>query len=122
MYQESMEHYDFLTAASLLRQKPHASARLAGNPEASILRGVVRLYPMPRGVLMAVEVNHLPPGNLFELRIEGEIPLPSLLADRGRALQVMAVGACTVEDLMGREVTLTLPGTERVLARGVICP
>lgn len=122
MYQESMEHYDILTAASLLRQKPHASARLTGSPEAPVLRGVVRLYPMPRGVLMAVEANHLPPGSLFELNIEGEIPLPSLLSVRGRTLQVMVVGACTVEDLMDREVTLSSPGTERVLARGVICP
>lgn len=122
MYQESMEHDDILTAASLLRQKPHASARLTGSPEASILRGVVRLYPMPRGVLMAVEVSHLPPGSLFELSIEGEIPLPSLLSVRGRILQVMVVGACTVEDLMGRKVSLAACESRRVLARGIIRP
>ena len=122
MYQESMERDDFLTVASLLRQKPHAAARLTGDPDVPILRGVVRLYPMPRGVLMAVEVNHLPPGNLFELSIEGEIPLPSLLSVRGRTLQVMVVGACTVEDLMGRKVSFSACGSRRVLARGTIRP
>ena len=95
---------------------------MTGDPDVPVLRGVVRLYPMPRGVLMAVEVNHLPLGNLFELNIEGEIPLPSLLSVRGRILQVMAVGACTVEDLMGREVSLSASGSRRVLARGSIRP
>ena len=71
---------------------------------------------------MAVEVNHLPLGNLFELNIEGEIPLPSLLSVRGRILQVMEVGACTVEDLMGRKVSLSACESRRVLARGTIRP
>ena len=122
MYQESVENHDFLTVASLLQQKPHASARLMGSPDAPILRGVVRLYPMPRGILLAVEADHLPQGSLFELTIEGEGSLPSLLSVRGRTLQVMVVGACTVEDMMGREVILSVPGAQKVLARGTICP
>lgn len=117
-----MENHDLLTVASLLRQKPHATARLTGGPDVPILRGMVRLYPMPRGILLAVEVDHLPKGSCFAWNIEGEDSLPHLVSVRGRALQVTLVGACTVEDLMGREVTLSQLGSQGVLARGTICP
>lgn len=122
MYQNPLENHDFLAVASLLRQKPHASARLTGGPGVPILRGMVRLYPMARGVLMAVEVDHLPQGTFFDLTLEGEVPLPPLLSHRGRALQVMVAGGCTVEDLMGRGVTLRGQGTSQLLAQGTICP
>lgn len=122
MYQDPMENHDFLAVANLLRQKPHASARFTGGPDVPILRGILRLYPMPRGVLLAAEINGLPRGELFGFRIEGEISVPPLVSVRGRALQMMVVGACTVEDLIGREVTLSSSAAERVLARGVICP
>ena len=119
MYQDPMEHHDFLAVASLLRQKPHASARLTGGPAVPVLRGVIRLYPMPRGVLLAAEVSGLPRGTLFDCRIEG-VSLPPLLSVRGRALQVMVAGACTVEDIMGRAVTIERDGA--LLGKGTICP
>ena len=117
-----MENHDFLTAAGLLRQKPHALARLVGGSDAPLLRGMVRLYPMPRGILLAVEADGLPQGTFFRLYIEGEIPLPSLVAVRGRTLQVMLVGSCTVEDMIGREVTISHGDPQQILARGTISP
>ena len=120
MYQDPMESCDLLTVASLLRQKPHAAARFTGSRRAPILQGIVRLYPMPRGILLAVEVDRLPEGARFDLIIEGGLPLPSMVSVRGRVLQVMVVGACTVEDLMGRRVTIEREG--EVLGKGTIQP
>ena len=120
MYQDPMENHDFLTVANLLRQKPHAFARLVGSRDLPVLRGMVRLYPMPRGILLAVEADHLPRGAIFDLYLEGEIPLPSLVSVRGQVLQVMLVGGCTVEDLMGRAVSIQREGV--VLGKGTICP
>jgi len=120
MYQDPMENHDFLAVASLLRQRPHAFARLTGSRDMPILRGIVRLYPMPRGILLAVEADRLPRGAKFDLHIEGEIPLPSLVSVRGQVLQVMLVGACTVEDLMGRTVSIEREGV--VLGKGTVCP
>jgi len=120
MYQNPMENHDFLAVASLLRQKPHALARLSGSPACPILRGVVRLYPMPRGVLLAAEAEHLPEGTLFDLILEGGDPLPALLAHRGKSLQVMVVGGCTVEDLMGRTLSIEKEGA--LLGKGTIQP
>lgn len=121
MYQNPLEPHDFLAVAGLLRQKPHASARLTGGPTVPVLRGMVRLYPMPRGVLLAVEVSGLPRGTFFDLSLE-EIPLPPLLSHRGRSLQVMVAGGCTVEDLMGRTVAIRPLGAEEVLGKGTIGP
>ncbi|MBR2490496.1 MAG: hypothetical protein IKB65_03325 [Ruminiclostridium sp.] len=120
MYQNPMENHDFLAVANLLRQKPHASARLSGTPVCPILRGVVRLYPMPRGVLLAAEVTGLPQEDFLDLELEGDIPLPPLLSHRGRSLQVMVAGGCTVEDMMGRIVTIERDGA--LLGKGTICP
>ena len=83
---------------------------------------MVRLYPLPRGVLAAAEVSGLPSGRLFDLTLEGEEMLPPLLAHRGRSLQVMVLGGCTVEDLMGRRVTLSLGGDSHILAQGMVEP
>ncbi len=120
MYQNPLENHDFLTVASLLRQKPHALARLSGSPACPILRGVVRLYPMPRGVLLAAEIIGLPEGSLFALNLEQGKPLPALLAHRGKSLQVMVAGGCTVEDLMGRTLSIEEEGT--ILGKGTIQP
>jgi len=120
MYQNPLENHDFLAVASLLRQKPHAVARLSGSPACPILRGVVRLYPMPRGVLLAAEVTGLPEGSLFALTLEKGKPLPDLLAHRGKSLQVMVAGGCTVEDLMGRTLSIEKEGT--ILGKGIIQP
>ena len=45
---------------SVLRQKPSLVARLAGAPEYADIRGLVRFYNTPAGVLVAAEVYHLP--------------------------------------------------------------
>ena len=118
MYQDPMENYDLLMVAGLLRQKPHASARLTGSQHAPI-QGIVRLYPMPRGILLAVEADRLPKG-MFQLNVEGGLHLPSLVSVRGRVLQVMVVGACTVEDLIGRRITIEREG--ETLGKGIIQP
>ena len=120
MYQNPLENHDFLAVASLLRQKPHAVARLSGSPACPILQGVIRLYPMPRGVLLAVEITGLPEGALFALTLERGKPLPALLAHRGKSLQVMVAGGCTVEDLMGRTLSIEKEGI--ILGKGTIQP
>lgn len=45
---------------SVLRSKPPQVARLAGAPEYADVRGLVRFYNTPVGVLVAAEVYHLP--------------------------------------------------------------
>ena len=118
MYQNLLEPHDFLAVASLLRQKPHGVARFTGGE----VQGILRLYPMPRGVLLAVEAAGLPQGTFFDLAVEGGLPLPPLLSYRGHTIQVMVAGCCTVEDLIGLKVTLRTADTGQTLAEGTITP
>ena len=47
----------------VLRQRPHAWARIHGNPHHPDLQGLARFYQTPWGVLMALEVSGLPTGS-----------------------------------------------------------
>ncbi len=55
---------------SILRQRPDAYAFLQGSPEYSSIQGNMRLYQMPYGTLVAVEVHGLP---VFENPCESPI-------------------------------------------------
>lgn len=55
MYENS-----YMKFSSVLRQHPHAVARVAGSEDYSSIRGEVRFYQMQHGVLVVAEIMGLP--------------------------------------------------------------
>lgn len=118
----------------IVSQKPMAMARLRGNKENPNLKGYVRLYQYPCGVLVEAEISGLPnrPGGFFGFHIheggacEGETfsgtgshydtscrphprhagDLPPLISYGGRAYMAVMTDRFSIRDVVGRTVVV----------------
>lgn len=116
-----------------IQGRPIAAAQLRGDPEHMLLRGTVRLYQMPGGVLVEADITGLPPTeSFFGFHIhEGNactgigfadtgphydplgVPhpnhagdLPPLLGDHGRAYMCVLTDRFSIPDVIGRTVVI----------------
>ena len=116
-----------------LKIKPVAAAELRGDAEHILLRGTVKLYQLPGGVLVEADLTGLPPtDSFFGFHIhEGnactgtdfadtgphynplDVPhpdhagdLPPLLGNHGRAYMLVLTDRFSIKDVIGRTVVI----------------
>lgn len=118
----------------IISRRPIALARIKGSMQVPMLRGVVRFYQLPAGVLVEAEVSGLPdngsgfygfhihtggtcavdgfpaagghynPDNQLHPRHAGD--LPSLLSYGGRAYMAVMTDRFSIADILGKTVII----------------
>ena len=96
----------------MINQYPVAVARLRGDREHMGLRGAVRFYQLPGGILVETDVVGLAGNGFYYIHIHGGTDragtgiLPPILSCNGKAYSVVMTDRFSIREVLGRRVEI----------------